>query len=181
MAKRVHEAERKRARTPGPVADRPALSRDVRDGMDDFLVAMRAEAGLARNTLKAYAADLHRFFAFAAEHGRVALKRIDPELVVDYLSARRAGGASEATVARNLAALRMCLRHLVQSGALNSDPTALLPAPKLARTLPVTLSPEDVELLLAAPTGSTWRTPSPRSRSSVASMSSRKPPCARGR
>ncbi|MBL8857499.1 MAG: tyrosine recombinase [Planctomycetes bacterium] len=157
MAERARKESVKGAHAAAARAPRAALSAEVQEGIDDFLIALRAEAGLARNTLIAYAADLRRFFTFAAEKRRVTLARIDPELVVDYLSARRAEGASEATVARNLAALRMCLRHLVQSGALKSDPTALLPAPKLARTLPVTLSPEDVESLLAAPRGSAWQ------------------------
>jgi integrase/recombinase XerD len=133
------------------------LPPDMREGLDDFLIALRAEAGAPRNTLVAYTADVERFFAFAAENGRSKLARLDPEVVVDYLAARRASGTAEATVARNLAAVRMCLRHLVASGALKSDPTALISAPRLGRPLPGTLSPDDVERLLAAPSGESWR------------------------
>lgn len=136
---------------------KPPLPTELGEGLDDFLIALRAEAGAARNTLVAYAADIERFFAFAAERKRLKLARIDAEVVVDYLAARRASGAAEATVARNLTAVRMCLRHLVAAGALKSDPTALISSPKLGRALPGTLSPTDVERLLAAPHGVAWR------------------------
>jgi integrase/recombinase XerD len=138
----------------GPRALLPA---ELREALDDFLIALRAEAGAARNTLAAYEADVERFFAFAVQTRRGKLARIDPEVIVDYLSFRRANGAAEATVARNLAAVRMCLRHLVAAGAMKSDPTALIASPKLGRPLPGTLSPEDVEKLLAAPSGPAWR------------------------
>ncbi|MDZ4772591.1 MAG: tyrosine recombinase [Planctomycetota bacterium] len=133
------------------------LPAELQEGLDDYLVALRAEAGAARNTLTAYRGDLVRFFTFAAEKECATLARIDPECVVQYLTWRRASGASEATVARNMAAVRMCLRHLVQSGALKKDPTALLSSPKLGTSLPTTLSPDDVERLLAAPRGEAWR------------------------
>jgi integrase/recombinase XerD len=125
--------------------------------MGDFLETLRAEAGLARNTLTAYRGDLERFFAFANEAGVHTFEAIHADLIVDWLADRRERGQAEASVARALAAIRMCLRHLVQAGALKKDPTALLQTPHLARSLPVTLSPEDVERLLAAPTGESWR------------------------
>lgn len=129
----------------------------MRAGLSDFLVALRAEAGLARNTVAAYATDLEHFFAFARARGRDTLLAIDGDLVVDYLGARRAEGRTEATVARNLAAIRGCLRHLVQAGILPRDPTALIKTPKLARGLPTTLSADEVERLLMAPSGPAWR------------------------
>ncbi len=146
--RRKEKPDARRRRLEGRGTERAILPAELREALDDFLVALRAEAGAARNTLIAYASDLEHFFGYAVERKHKTLARIDPELVVDYLSWRRASGASEATVARNLAAVRMCLRHLVAAGALKGDPTALLSSPKLGRALPGTLSPEDVERLL---------------------------------
>lgn len=125
--------------------------------MTDFLVALRAEAGLARTTLRAYRSDLEAFLGHLTERGSRTFEAIDADAIVDYLGHRRASGASEATVARNLAAIRMCVRHRVTTGQLAKDPTALIRTPKLARLLPHTLSPEDVERLLLAPRGDAWR------------------------
>jgi integrase/recombinase XerD len=137
-------------------AGKSALPPDLRAGLADFLVALRAEAGLARNTCTAYAADLAAFLAFAHERGSATFADIRADLVVDWLGHRRGTGMSEATVARNLAAIRGLLRHRVQSGAQATDPTALIRTPKLGRPLPVTLSTEDVEKLLLAPAGEPW-------------------------
>lgn len=155
---RARSERGKRVRTSARAASKGCpLPAELREGLDDFLVAQRAEAGLARNTLSAYQGDLERFFAYAGERGRARLAQVDAELIVDFLAARRAEGASEATVARQLAAVRGCLRHLVQAGALKRDPTALLSAPKLARHLPTSLSTEDVERLLGSARGEPWR------------------------
>ncbi len=125
-------------------------------GLEDFLVALRVEAGLAQNTLSAYRGDLERFLAFARARGLRRFRALELELVVAYLESLRWRGAAEASVARALSALRMCLRHLVREGVLVADPLVNLEGPRLARTLPHVLTPQEVERLLAVP-GSTWR------------------------
>lgn len=125
-------------------------------GLEDFLVSLRVEAGLAQNTLLAYRGDLERFLAFARAHGLARWRRLELEHVVGHLESLRARGAAEASVARALSALRMCVRHLVQSGVLAGDPLVNLEGPRLARSLPHLLSPAEVERLLAVP-GTGWR------------------------
>lgn len=124
---------------------------------EDFLDALRAEAGLARSTLIAYRHDLVRFVAFLRERGRRGFQQTTPDDVVDFLSACRSAGLAEASVARRLAAVRMCMRHLVAAGLLRRDPAALVAAPALARSLPNTLGVGEVEELLAAPGALGWR------------------------
>ncbi len=137
-------------------ADRP-LPRRMAAGLEDFLEALRVEAGLARNTLAAYRGDLTGFLRWAAERGVDRWEQIQPDQVVDYLGHLRLAGAAEASVARHLSALRMALRHRVASGAQERDPTALLASPLLARALPTTLDVGEVERLLAAPGTDTWQ------------------------
>ncbi len=127
------------------------------DGLADFLEALRVEAGLARNTLAAYESDLRRFLGRAARLGHGDYPDIDAGLIVDHLAAQRAAGRAEASIARGLVAIRMLLRHRVGEGRLERDPSALLSAPVLRRALPHALDVEDVERLLAAPGGESWR------------------------
>lgn len=148
------------ALTPPPadaLASEPEIAPRLRPGLDDFLLALRVEAGLARNTLAAYRGDLMRFLAWATRRGVKHYADIDAALVVDSLAERRAAGMAEASVARNLVALRMLMRHLVQEGKLTRDPTALITAPVLRRALPGTLSIEDVERLLVSPDGDSFQ------------------------
>lgn len=125
--------------------------------MEDFLEALRVEAGLARNTLSAYRRDLTSVLRGAAEIGITRVEDLSSDFIIDDLSARRAAGAAEASVARRLVAVRMFVRHLVMEGELDKDPTALLSAPVLRRALPKTLTPRQVTALLEAPSGSNWR------------------------
>lgn len=127
-------------------------------GLEDFLEALRVEAGLSRNTLSAYRGDLETFLAAARrEHGVREWATLDSDHVIDHLSQCRARGLAEASVARRLSALRMCLRHLVREGVIDRDPTALIAAPVLARLLPTTLTVDEVDRLLAAPGTDGWQ------------------------
>ena len=122
----------------------------------DYLDAARAEAGLARTSLRGYRADLERFARWAGRRGVAVWADLDTAGVIDYLASRRADGAAETSVARGLVSLRMLLRFLVMEGALQSDPTSRVPAPVLRELLPHTLPPEEVDALLSAPRGSGW-------------------------
>ena len=127
------------------------------EGLEDFLQALRVEAGLARNTLRAYGASLRRFLTWATARGLHAWDAIDADAVVDYLSLRRAAGLAEATVAQDLVAIRLLMGHLVLERFAQRNPTELLPSPVLAKSLPHALAVEEVERLLGAPDGEGWR------------------------
>lgn len=120
--------------------------------VEDFLDAMRVEAGLSRNAVKAYRSDLSALARWLmAEAPHVGdWSDLDDDLILRWLGSRRAAGAAESSVARGLVALRMLVRFLVAEGQLRADPTARIPAPKLSSLLPLTLTPEDVERLLGA-------------------------------
>lgn len=135
---------------------RPPLPAALRAGLEDWLEALRVEAGLARRTLASYRGDTERALSWFAARGRTAWSDLDPEVVVDYLAARRAAGAAEATVAHDLTALRMLCAHLVAERVLARDPCALLRSPVLRSHLPNVLDPAQVEALLSAPAGSGW-------------------------
>jgi integrase/recombinase XerD len=125
----------------------------LRAALSDFLEILRVEAGASPNTLEAYGRDLSAFLRWTAERGCKTPARIDAARVVDWLELRRGEGRAEASVARELVAIRMLMRTLVREGDLEKDPTALLSSPRLARALPTTLSVEEVEALLAVCAG----------------------------
>ena len=134
-----------------------ALSPALLRALTDFLTALRVEAGLSRATLRAYRSDLTHFLRWGARRGLARPVDVDPGMVVDYLAHRRAEGLAESTVSRDLTAVRMWMRFLLGEGLIESDPTARLQSPVLAKLLPTTLGVEDVELLLEAPDGDDWR------------------------
>lgn len=118
--------------------------------MADFLEILRAEAGLAANTLEAYRRDLVGFLGAMQAGGHSRPAQVEPGAIVDWLEQRRSEGRAEASIARELVAVRMFFRTLVREGELERDPTLLLSSPQLSRILPHALTVAEVEALLSA-------------------------------
>jgi integrase/recombinase XerD len=120
------------------------------DVVVEYLGALQAERGAARNTLDAYRRDLTDFTQFLSAH-RQSLGRVGPDDIVDYLERLRTRGLRPSSVARRISALRGLYKHLVREGALRRDPTEHLEAPRRPRPLPKTLSREAAAALVEAP------------------------------
>ena len=88
------------------------LTRGFGDGLEDFIEALGVEAGLARNTLRSYRADLTRLARWAERRGLLDWGALSEADVVDYLAWRRSEGLTEATLAHDLTTTRMLMRHL---------------------------------------------------------------------
>ena len=114
-----------------------------------FLEMLAAERGAARNTLAAYGADLADFAAFAAARGEAA-GAAAAETARAYVAGLHAAGLSARTAARRLSCLRQFHRFLLREGVRADDPTQLLDAPRLPRSLPKYLSEAELDALLAA-------------------------------
>ena len=67
------------------------------------------------------------------------------------MASRVQAGARPRSTARQLSSFRRFYRYLVREGALREDPTAQIAMPKVGRSLPQSLTEEEVEALLAAP------------------------------
>lgn len=111
-----------------------------------FIEMLAAERGAADNTLAAYRADLADLRA--ALRG-AAPAAADTEALRRYLRGLSAT-ASARTTARRLSCLRGFYRFLAREGVRADDPSMLLDAPRLPRSLPHCLSEAEVEGLLEA-------------------------------
>jgi len=71
---------------------------------------------------------------------------------MDYIMRMKAGQEyASSTVARKVAAIKSFFHYLVDTGALEDDPTATLDSPKIRKRLPKAISAEELEMLLAEP------------------------------
>ena len=118
----------------------------------DFLDHLWVEFGLSRNTVLAYRNDLDNLARFLARRGGNTVNAAEADLLdfmgqVDALSAR--------TKARRLSSMRRYYQYLLRERVVHTDPTVRLEAPRLGRSLPKSLSENDVEALLDAPDPST--------------------------
>ncbi len=120
------------------------------DHVHDYLAHLAVERNLSPRTVESYGRDLAQFAGWLAEQG-YDLGSVDRATLRTYLGTRRDHGLSERSAARALSAIRGLFRFLVRTGAIHSDPTANLASPSLWRTIPHTLTAQEIDGLLAAP------------------------------
>lgn len=127
--------------------------------IEHFLDAIWMERGLSENTLSAYRTDLKKFVIWlrpiAKNSVSEQLMSVERDSIVNYLSVLEKQGISARSRARLLSSLRRFYAYLLREKVIDVDPVALIDAPKLGRSLPKTLTEQDVESLLMAPDTST--------------------------
>ena len=131
-------------------AARPASRRSGWDAaIDRHLDRLAVERGLSRNSLDAYGRDLADFARFCIEQG-IAPDSLDASALITYLERLATRGLGPSSQRRYLASVRGLVHELVARGVLSRDPTVGIKLRPHPRPLPRTLSPKDIEMLLAA-------------------------------
>jgi integrase/recombinase XerD len=118
--------------------------------IERFCDAIWMQEGLSNNTLDAYRRDLEGLGRWLSARG-VSLEHAARADLLEYLSACVGKGARPRTTARFLSSLRRFYGYLVREERIQADPTALIDSPRIGRSLPKSLTEEQVEKLLAAP------------------------------
>ncbi len=120
------------------------------DYLQVFLDALWLESGLSQHTIDAYRRDLQGFAAWLFQQDKTLLQ-VHAEDIQHYLSCRMRQGTKVRSDARLLSSLRRFYRYLCREQYIDADPTVLLESPRLGRTLPSSLTEQEVENLLAQP------------------------------
>ncbi len=118
--------------------------------IDRFIDQLWAEKGLAELTLRAYRQDLRQFLRWLQQR-KTGLAEAGQSHIQEYLGERFERGASARSNARLLSTLKQYYQYLVRRGDRQDNPTALVSAPKIHRSLPQAPAEGDVEKLLEAP------------------------------
>jgi len=121
--------------------------------LDLFMNYIAIERGLAKNTLEAYGRDLRRYLEFLGTQKIAVPEQVTSPVVVRFLVALKQAGLSPRSQSRALAAVRMFHRFLLREKHVSQDPTRQVAVPRSMSALPHTLSPGEVERLLASPKG----------------------------
>ena len=127
-------------------ADDPRLKR--------FSASLAAERNASEHTSVGYLSDLAQLVA--VKWGEDAAPPFDWESYTETDARRFAAsftenGAAPATVRRKLAAARTFFRHLQRDGVVRDNPFSTLRGIRCAKTLPRTLSVEEIDRFLAQP------------------------------
>jgi len=118
--------------------------------IDRFIDSLWSQKGLADLTLSAYQQDLLQFSRWLATRSQ-KLFEAEQSSIQQFLAERFTNGASARSNARLLSTLKQYYRYLIRIGERQDNPTALISAPKIHRSLPQSLGETDIEKLLDAP------------------------------
>jgi integrase/recombinase XerD len=117
--------------------------------LDAFVDQLWLEEGLARNTLESYRRDLAQLAVWLEKRNTSLLAAGQGDLE-GYL-AFKSPHSKPRSIGRLIASLRRFYRYWLREGKISIDPTLQLDSPKLPRSLPKSLTEEDVIALLKAP------------------------------
>ena len=122
------------------------------DLLDEFCDNLWLEDGLSRNTLESYRRDLHKFSTWLEkQRGAMLLQTTHADIqgFLAYLYNEQKAKATSSS--RAISSLKRLFRYLLRQNKVGADPTLQIATPKLPRSLPKSLTEQDVELLLNAP------------------------------
>jgi integrase/recombinase XerD len=120
--------------------------------VEEFLAWMASERGRSKNTLAAYRRDLAMYAEWLDEQGS-DVQTVRREQLDTYVNHRRAGGAAASSVARQLAAVRMLHKFMLDEGHRSDNPTSDVEGVKVPAGIPHPLTEDEVDRLIGAVTG----------------------------
>ena len=120
---------------------------DDRSAIALFLDMLATERGAASNTLTAYRRDLELFRSFIAAQ-KATILDAKPADVRAYMQHEAEQGLSPASRARRLSSVRQLYKFLEAEGVIDDSPASGTQSPKSQRSLPKTMSVDEVDCLL---------------------------------
>jgi integrase/recombinase XerD len=118
--------------------------------IDQFIDHLWLEDGLSKNTLNSYRFYLSIFVSWLAETKKIELLDVS-ELEIQEFLAFKFPTSKSRSISRLLATLRRFFRFLLRENKIKEDPTLKIQTPKIPKSLPKSLSEDEVEGLLKAP------------------------------
>lgn len=117
--------------------------------IQSFVEAQAAELDAATNTQLAYARDLKDFAEWLGRKGS-GFAKAERATVEDYLVYCDAQGLAKSTRARRLSAIKQLYRFAFEEGLRTDNPAIQIKGPGRDKSLPKTLSHDEVDRLLKA-------------------------------
>ena len=123
--------------------------------LDTYLRHVTIERGLSEHTISAYRRDLGGYLEWLDAESIVDTAEITPAVVGRFIADRSSADPAPAatSLARLQSSVRGWHRFLAREGIEGDDPSGRLRPPKAPRRLPKALTIDQVERLLAAPSG----------------------------
>lgn len=116
-----------------------------------FKAYLQLERSMSDNTIDAYLHDVSLFTGYLEQESKsYSVAEIEQKHLQDFLRFVNELELSAGTQARVLSGIKSFFKYLLLEEVVKVDPTALLEAPKLKRTLPTYLTIDEIESLFEA-------------------------------
>ncbi|MDR2714976.1 MAG: tyrosine recombinase [Coriobacteriales bacterium] len=118
--------------------------------IDRFLQMLRAERNFSEHTVRAYATDLSQLDSWLKRE-ELSIEDLSNQHIRRYLAELSEARYARTTINRRLSSTKTFFKWLVEGGHVKSDPSSIVSGPKLARSLPHTVSHDELVCLLKEP------------------------------
>ncbi|WP_161877973.1 site-specific tyrosine recombinase XerD [Alkalibacterium sp. MB6] len=122
-----------------------------RNPLDEYLLFLIIEKGLAENTVDSYKRDIEQYLLYLEKNQIKEWKEIDRYLLLNYFSDEKKAKKSDNTIIRMFSSLRKFHQFLKQENITDEDPMLFVKTPKKAETLPKIISMDHIERLIQTP------------------------------
>lgn len=123
---------------------------NIDNAISDFINYCTFEKGLTDRTKESYKNDLKVYNEFLKERNITLIKDIKSDDIKDFLKERNSTEETT-TIAHNLTVIKNFHSYLLRQKLVNTDISEFIERPKLKKSLPKTLSIEDIDKLLDIP------------------------------
>ena len=123
--------------------------------INEYLSYLKIERGLSDASISSYRQDLNQYNNYLTEKNVTSVKSITTETLVTFLQFLSIEGKSNKTIRRMQSTLRNFHQFLQLEQVSETNPALRLSTPKMEKDLPVVLTIEEMETLLASPDSST--------------------------
>jgi integrase/recombinase XerD len=116
----------------------------------EFAAFLSLDKGLSENSIEAYLLDVGKLHSYLmSEYGGYSIEKITTKQLLDFLVYVAELGLSSTSQARILSGIKAWFKFFNYSDILETNPAELLETPRLTRKLPVVLSVEEINSMIA--------------------------------
>ncbi|MCH9611668.1 MAG: Tyrosine recombinase XerD [Chlamydiia bacterium] len=121
----------------------------MQEKLDDYLLYLASERGLAKKTLEAYCSDLVALFDFV-KSDQITSDQITSDHLLTYFSFLTQEGYQTSSIARKMMAFRGYFQFLIGEEVIDKNPMQLIEGPKIWQLIPDVLTPSEMESILSS-------------------------------
>ena len=117
----------------------------------DFFNYLYIEKGLSQNTVKSYKKDIDSFLSWSYKLDNLNFVNFQEAEINNYISFLFESKLKSSSVNRKISSLKALYLYLIKKNIINNSPVSEIVKPKQEKYLPISMSEDEVDKLLASP------------------------------